>query len=101
MVGVEVEAEQPLEGAEEVVGEGGELVLPQEECGQRAAEVQIVAVRQVHYLVPETRHSIHQRAYFFISLCSDQKLPSQASSIIAAMDGNKYKVMSLKLPLKV
>ena len=101
MVGVEVEAEQPLEGAEEVVGEGGELVLPQEERGQRAAEVEIVAVRQVHYLVPETRQSIHQQAFISL-LCSDQKLPSQASSsIIAAMDGNKYKVMSLKLPLKV
>ena len=58
MVGVQVEAEQPLEGAEEVMREGGELVLPQEECGQRAAEVQIVAVRQVHYLVPETEHSL-------------------------------------------
>ena len=99
VVRVEVEAEQPLEGAEEVVREGGQLVLAQEQRGQRAAEVQIVAVRQVHYLVPETRHSLQQQA--FISLCSDQKLPSQASSIIAAMDGNKYKVMSLKLPLKV
>ena len=57
MVIVQIEPEQPLERGEEVVGDVGDLVLPQKQRGQAVAEVQVVTVRQIHNLVPTNKLS--------------------------------------------
>lgn len=60
MIVVQIEPEQPLERGEEVVGDVGDLILPQKQRGQTVAKVQVIAVRQIHNLVPGNKLSLSQ-----------------------------------------